>query len=481
MAENKLTRRSFLKRAALAAGALGLPARCWAQVPGANQDIRMAVIGLNGRGRNHIDEWRKISGVRLTALCDVDRAVLAGAVRACDKDGIKVQAYGDIRKLFDNADVDAISIATPNHWHALAAVWGMQAGKDVYVEKPVSYDIWEGEQLVAAAQHYKKIVQAGTQIRSSQGICEAVDWVDQGHLGKIIVARALCYKRRASIGKTAGPQLIPPSVNYDLWTGPAPLKAPRRAHFHYDWHWFWDYGAGDLGNQGVHEMDLARWFLGADTVAYQNLAAGGRLGYDDDGQTPNTLITWHNYDRAPLVMEVRGLPEKTGSNKMDKYDGASIGVVIECEGGRMVVPDYKNARAYDKQGKEVRSFSGPNNHFQNFIDAMRTRREDDLHAKIIDGHRSTALCHAANISYRLGAGRPPGEIREQIKGDPEALPAFERMREHLAANGVDLDKTMAVLGAMVKINPLNNRIVENKEANRLWRRAPRAGYVMKVA
>jgi predicted dehydrogenase len=476
-----LSRRSFLKQTALAAGAFSLSARSWSQVPGANQDIRMAVIGFNGRGREHIKAWSKMAGVRLTALCDVDRAVLGSAVKRCADDGVTVESYTDIRKLLDSKNVDAISIATPNHWHALASVWGMQSGRDVYVEKPVSYDIWEGEQMIEAAKRYGKMVQVGTQSRSSQGIAEAVDWVGRGHLGKILVARGICYKRRASIGKTEGPQLIPASVDYDLWCGPAPLRPQRRAKFHYDWHWFWDYGAGDIGNQGVHEIDVARWFLGANKVSRGILAIGGRLGYVDDAETPNTIIAFHDFDQAPLIMEVRGLPEKTDSEEMDNYKGAKIGVVIECEGGHVLVPDLTGAKAFDKDGREIKSFQGATSHFENFIQAVRSRRESDLHASINEGHHSTALCHTSNISYRLGRQRPPGEMLEQIKGDKEKLATFNRMAEHLAANGVDLAKTPATFGAVLKMNPANEMIVQNKPANRLLRRRPRAGYAIKVA
>ena len=476
-----LTRRSFLKQAAFAAGALSLPARSWSQVPGANHDIRMAVIGFNGRGRDHIKAWSNMPGVRLTALCDVDRAVLDAGAKRCADNGATVEAYTDIRKLLESKNVDAVSIATPNHWHALAAVWGMQSGRDVYVEKPVSYDIWEGQQMIAAARRYSKMVQAGTQARSSQGIREAVDWVNKGNLGKILVARALCYKRRAAIGKTDGPQPVPASVDYDLWCGPAPLTPPRRAKFHYDWHWFWNYGAGDVGNQGVHQMDMARWFLGEKNVSHKALSIGGRLGYSDDAETPNTLITFHDYLRAPLIMEVRGLPEKTDSKLMDKYKGADIGVVIECEGGHILVPNYSGATAFDKNGKELKTFEGAASHFENFIRAVRSRRESDLHASIVEGHHSTALCHISNISYRLGHMQPPGAMREQIKGDPDALPTFNRMAEHLAANGVDLEKTMATLGAVVKMNPANEKFIQDKKANQLLRRIPRPGYAIQLA
>jgi predicted dehydrogenase len=477
----KLNRRGFLKHAALAAGALSLPARCWSQTTGANQDVRLAVIGFNGRGREHIKAWSKMEGVRLTALCDVDRTVLASGVKQCADKGQTVEAYTDIRKLLESKNVDAISIATPNHWHALASVWGMQAGKDVYVEKPVSYDIWEGEQIIAAASRYNKIVQAGTQSRSSQGIREAVEWVGQGNLGKILVSRGLCYKRRVSIGQTDGPQPVPASVDYDLWCGPAPMTPSRRSKFHYDWHWFWNYGAGDIGNQGIHEMDVARWFLGEETVSPRVLSIGGRLGYTDDAETPNTLISFHNYDKAPLIMEVRGLPEKTDATEMDKYKGAQIGVVIECEGGHVLVPNYTGAKAFDKDGKEIKSFQGATSHFENFIQAVRSRRESDLRAPIAQGHHSTALCHLSNISYRLGSLQSPGEMREQIKGDRDAQPTFDRMVEHLAANGVDLEKTKATLGAVLKVDPAGEKFVKNKKAEKLWRRAPRPGYEIKVA
>jgi predicted dehydrogenase len=481
MSMKKITRRGFLKRAALTAGALSLSARSWSQVAGANQDVRVAVIGFNGRGKNHIEAWEKMEGVRLTALCDVDRAVLEAGVKRCADRGNTVEAYTDIRKLLESKNVDAISIATPNHWHALASIWGMQSGRDVYVEKPVSYDIWEGEQMVAAARRYGKIVQAGTQSRSSQGIQEAVEWVNKGNLGKILVARGICYKRRASIGKTEGPQPVPATVNYDLWCGPAPMTPPRRAKFHYDWHWFWDYGAGDIGNQGVHEVDVARWFLGEEAVSYKALSIGGRFGYVDDAETPNTLITFHDYKRAPLIMEVRGLPEKTDSRQMNKYKGAEIGVVVECEDGHVLVPDYTGAKVFDQDGKEMKSFQGATSHFENFIQAVRSRRESDLHADIDEGHRSTALCHISNISYRLGLQELPGAMREKISGDKEELATFNRMAEHLAANGIDLEKTKATFGAVLKMNPGNEKFIVNKKANHLLRRLPRPNYTISVA
>ena len=475
-----LTRRSFFKQSALGAGVLGLSARSWNAVAGANDDIRLAVVGFNGRGQEHIKAWTQIPGVRLTALCDVDKKVLDAAVSRLGSSGTTVEAYQDIRMLLQSKNVDAISIATPNHWHALATVWGIQAGKDVYVEKPVSYDVWEGEKMVEAAHRYQKIVQAGTQSRSSHAIKEAVQWVQKGNLGKILVSRGLCYKPRASIGKTEGPQAVPSTVDYDLWCGPAPLTPPRRRQFHYDWHWFWNYGAGDLGNQGIHEMDVARWFLAENTLSPRVLAIGGRLGYEDDAETPNTLIAFHDYKAAPLIMEVRGLPEKAGSKDMDKYKGGRGGIVVECEGGYVRVKDYLEAIAFDKDGKEIKRFEGYSSHFDNFIKAVRSRNESDLNAPIREGHLSSSLCHTANISYRLGSHASAEAIREQIKSDPDALPTFNRMAEHLAANNVVLNQTPATLGMVLKMNPGNEQFIQAKKANYLLASGPREPFVIRV-
>ncbi len=418
---HKLTRRSFLKKSALAAGVVGWSARSWSQVPGANDDVRLAVIGFNGRGKDHIKAWTHIPGVRLTALCDVDTKVLDAEVARLASNGTTVEAYQDIRKLLQSKNVDAISIATPNHWHALATVWGIQAGKDVYVEKPVSYDVWEGEKMVEAAHRYAKIVQAGTQSRSSQAIKEAVQWVQKGNLGKIQVARGLCYKPRPSIGKTEGPQPVPATVDYDLWCGPAPMTPPRRRKFHYDWHWFWNYGAGDLGNQGIHEMDVARWFLGEKALSPRVLSVGGRLGYEDDAETPNTLIAFHDYEKAPLIFEVRGLPEKAGSKHMDKYKGADkLASLSNAKAAMCECPVTKKPSPLTKTARKSNSFKEEhyveNVHFENFIKAVRSRNESDLNAPIHEGHLSTSLCHTANISYRLGRQASADAIREQIKG-----------------------------------------------------------------
>jgi predicted dehydrogenase len=479
---NHLSRRTFLKTSALAAGAM-LSARSWAQVSGANGDIRVAVVGLNNRGQDHLTSLKAITGVRVAALCDVDSAVLA---KSANRIGGAVKTYRDIRDLLASPDIDAVTVATPNHWHALMGIWACQAGKDLYVEKPVSHNIWEGRQLVTAAGKYNRVVQAGTQIRSGAGLQEAVAWVQSGALGKITTARGFCYKRRASIGRTTGPQPVPATIDYDLWTGPAPLVPPHRnsaAHgpVHYDWHWFWPYGNGDVGNQGIHQLDVARWFLGEAGLPRHTLSVGGRLGYEDDGETPNSQIIIHDYATAPLVFEVRGLPAKTGAgNTMDQYRGISIGNVIDCEHGYVVTGSYFAAQAYGRDGQLLREFKGEDRHMANFIDVVRSRRTGYLYGPIGEGHLSSALAHLGNISHRLGCAAPPAEIREKLTGEPALAEAWGRMAGHFAANNVDLDKTPAALGQLLAINPAAEKLTgpDAPAANALLTRAYRAPFVV---
>jgi predicted dehydrogenase len=447
------------------------------RVVGANGNIRYAVVGFNGRGQAHLDELRDIKGTRLAALCDVDRNLLDREVKKASDGGLEIQGYTDIRKLLENKDIDVVTFATPNHWHALGAIWAIQAGKDVYLEKPVSHNVWEGRQIVAAARKYSRIVQTGTQSRSSSGIAEAIQWMREGHIGKLLRARGLCYKRRPSIGKVDGPQPIPPGIDYDLWCGPAPKEPLMRKRLHYDWHWVWPTGNGDLGNQGIHEMDVARWVLGEQELSPRVLSIGGRLGYEDDGTTPNTLIVLHDYKAAPLVYEVRGLPSEDGSSKMDSYRGASVGIVGDCEGGSVVIPNYNSAKILDKEGKELKSFKGSSSHFANFIDAVRSRKHSDLRADIQEGHLSSSLCHTANISYRLGKPHSPEQIREAVKDNKDLAEMLGRMEEHLAANKVDLTKSPATLGAVLNMDPKTERF-DNKQANQMLTREYRRPFVV---
>ena len=492
---SKQSRREFVKTSALAVAGAALPARSWSRILGANSDLRVAVIGLNGRGKNHLGSLAKIPGVRVVALCDADRAVL-DKVKGTVGDGT-CATYVDMREVFASADVDAVTVATPNHWHSLAGIWAMQAGKDVYLEKPVSHNIWEGRQLVAAAAKYKRVIQAGTQIRSGEGLREAVAWVRAGNLGKITASRGFCYKRRDSIGSVSGPQAVPSTIDYNLWSGPAPLVPPHRntknGPVHYDWHWIWLYGNGDVGNQGIHQMDVARWFLGESSLPKHTLSVGGRLGYVDDGQTPNTQVVIHDYATAPLIFEVRGLPSKAGltgsgvdprenadTAGMDTYQGVAIGNVIDCEGGKVIIKSYTAATAIDKKGAVVKEFNGRDRHMENFVDVVRSRKTAELYGPIEEGHVSSALCHLGNISHRLGNATPPAVLREMIKSDAALSEATERMAQHLAANNVDLGKTPVTLGVPLLLDVKAERLKgpDAERANAMLTREYRAPFAV---
>lgn len=478
---SRLPRRRFLQAAVAGAAACGLPALSRAQVSGANEEIRVGVIGVRGRGGDHIKGFCAIPGVRVVALCDCDAAALDSAAQRLRGQGLRVETFADMRQLLDSQAVDVISTATPNHWHALVTVWGCQAGKDVYVEKPVSHNVWEGRQAVNASRKYNRIVQTGTQSRSSRaGVAQAIEWLRAGNLGKILVARGICYKRRESIGKVSGPQPIPPGIDYNLWCGPAPQDPLLRQRLHYDWHWVWATGNGDLGNQGIHQMDLARWSLGVHQLSPRVWSVGGRLGYVDDGQTANTQIVFHDFSPAPLIFEVRGLPAQTGAKDMDQFLGSNVGVHVHCEGGRLFIPGYAatGAVAYDADGKELQKWTGAEDHFANFIQAVRSRKREDLHADILEGHLSSALCHTGNIAYRLGATANNDAIRERIRADRDAVATWERMLAHLQANQVDLAATPLTLGATLNMDPQTERFVDNDAANALLTRSYRAPFVV---
>lgn len=483
-----MNRRQFIKNSLLTGASLSLAptisraqsATANTQVIGANSDIRVAVVGLNSRGKNHLDGLSG-KGVRIVAICDADTAVLdRTSAMLKEKRDITPKVYQDYRKLLEDKEIDAVTLATPNHWHALGGIWAVQAGKDVYVEKPISHNVWEGRKLVEAARKYDRIVQAGTQTRSSFAIKEAISWLRAGNLGKIKLARSLCYNRRDSIGKATEPCKIPDTVDYNLWCGPAPMeKTISRKKLHYDWHWQWPMGNGDLGNQGVHQVDMVRWALGYDEVAPRVFSLGARLGYDDDGTTPNTMISWLDYKDVPVIFEVRGLPRKAGDDKMDSYRGQrGVSAVFECDGGYMIFPNYTTAIAFDKADKEIKRWEGTDSHYGNFIKAVRSRKVSDLTADILEGHLSAAISHQANISYLLGEKKSPDQVRDSLKNDKAVAEAFGRMEEHLVANNVDLKKTSLTLGPVLEANPKTERFTNNEAANKLLTREYRKGFVV---
>ena len=483
----RIDRRNFVKTSVLAGAGL-YTAGClssqspMARVRGANEDIRMGMIAVGNQGTGNMKHFAGIDGVRIVAVCDPDTRHMDRAVAWMQQEKNSTpKKYQDLRALLDDPEIDAVCVATCNHWHALATVWACQAGKDVYCEKPISHNVWEGRQSVAAARKYNRIVQTGTQNRSDPGCIEAFQYMQDGNLGKILLARGLCYKRRASIGKVAGPQPIPAEVDYDLYQGPAPMVPLMRKDLHYDWHWQWPTGNGDIGNQGIHEMDLCRWVCGYPHLAPRVMSVGGRFGYVDDGETPNTLITFFDYQPVPIIFEVRGLPRRTGEDAMDNYRNARVGVIIECEGGYFSGGRF-GGWIYDKEGNKVKQFAGTGgpSHQQNFIDAVRSRKVSELRADIQEGHLSSALCHMANITYRLGEEAGPGETRERMAGNKDALETYERMREHLSRNSIRLDQDKAHLGPWLTMN-LRREQFEGEmahEANQLATRDYRRPFVV---
>ena len=416
MPERLFNRRSFLKTSSVAAAALGVVGH--SRAFGANDKIRAAVIGLHGRGESHIDGFLDQKDVEVAALCDIDESVLNGRVDQVEKrTKQKPAAYTDLRKLFDDKSIDVVGIATPNHWHSLAAIWAMQAGKDVYVEKPCSHNVFEGRKLVEAARHHKKVVQHGTQIRSSTAIREAIQKLEEGVIGELYMAKGLCYKWRNSIGK-AKEEPVPGGVHYDTWLGPAPTRAFTRNRFHYNWHWHWDYGNGDIGNQGVHQMDVARWGLGVG-LPKKVQSMGGHFLFDDDQETPNTQMSTFSYpdEKKMIVFEVRHWI----TNGEDVGKEGAVGNIFYGSEGILIMPSYSSYKVL--LGKKLEpgpSGNAGGDHFANFIEAVRSRDTTKLHAEIEEGHKSAAMCHLANVSYRLGRTLEFDPATETCPGDKDA-------------------------------------------------------------
>ncbi len=490
-----LNRRSFLKSSITAAAGIAAMAP-FSQVRGANNDIRVAVVGFNSMGKSHINAYRKMPGVRIVALCDVDTRVLDWGKQDFSQRNEKVDTYIDIRKLLEDKHIDAVSIVTPNHWHSLMGIWACQAGKDATVEKPVSHNIFEGRQLAEASRKYNRMVQGDFDQRSKEAMHEAIQWLHAGRLGKTRLARGRCYKHRTSLGRVNGPGPVPKTVDYNLWTGPAPLLPLQRKKLHYDWHWVWATGCGELGNNGPHQLDVCRWALGHDDLPASVFSIGGRFGYEDDGETANTQFIYYDYKPAPIIYEVRGLPPKQGESgkAMNLFEpitqngvklkssykgtGPNTGVIIECEHGYM---DMGGPTAYDYQGKVIKEFTGENIGPQaNFIKAVRSRKRSDLRNDILDGHLSTALSHMGNISHRIGKRTSQADILDAIKGNKNMVEVYHRFKTHLAANQVDLEKTPAVLGPMLTMDSQTERFTGDfsAEANMLLTRNYRSPFVV---
>ncbi len=476
---NRLTRRRFLKTTAATSAAFSLftisGTKASGKVIGANSSVRMAVAGINGRGRAHIDEFAKQENVQVTCLVDPDSRLHASRSKELsDKYNTNPNCVQDIRKALDDKTIDAVSVATCNHWHSLITIWACQAGKHVYVEKPISHNVFEGRQCVAASRKYHRVVQHGTQQRSSQQRAEQIAAIQSGKYGKLRVAKGYCCKPRWSIGfKPEGPP--PEGFDFDVWLGPAP-KQPFHANLHpYNWHWFWDFGCGDIGNQGVHEIDVARWGIKGATLPTKVWSLGGRFLPEgkDQGQTPNMQLSVYEFGDVLLVFETRGLVAKKGTppfkvaNEFYTTDG--------------VIRDWK---FYPKSGGDPEPLSGgeatvtPGGPFPAFIAAVRAgdNRMSNCDAEV--AHYSAALCHLGNISYKLGK-QVPMQARPRLLGDnAEVIASFDALHENLKVVGIPIEGNQYQLGRVLNLDPKTEKFIDDDQADKLLTRLYRKPYVV---
>ena len=472
---NHPTRRQWLGQAAL-----GISALSASRVLGANDRIRVASIGLGGQGSGNASRMAKVPGVEIVWLCDPDKAALDRAKARYPQ----AQVTQDFRRALEDDSVNVVVVSTGNHWHVLASIWAMQAGKDVYVEKPVSQNIWEGRQLVRAARHFNRIVQGGTQQRSDPFHDELKAFLDRGDLGAMRYVRCNHYSMRATIGKRSTPLTPPAGLDYQFWLGPAQDQPIYRDKLHYDWHWDWNTGNGELGNWGPHILDDLRNIVWRDrlTLPKRVLACGGRLGWNDAGQTPNTHSIYYDTGDVPVVMDVHNLPRKKGMKAGDVYwrRRSNAFLIIECENGY-----YAGGRgggtAYDAQGKVLAKFKGNGGatHAANFIDAVRSRKRSDLKAEVEQIHYSSAWCHLGNLSWQLGQDGDLDRSREAVASFKPWAEVFEDLPAHLAANEITLGKGDWKVGAMLELDVAVETLAPasaTEQAQGLWRRRDRKGF-----
>ena len=477
-----MSRRLFLEETLLAAAAVAAvePTQVLADAAGKpskspNEQLNVAVIGVRGRGQGHVEGFNALKDCAVTCVCDADRNVGMKYAEKLSAKGRKVRFVQDMRELFDDKSIDIVSIATPNHWHSLAAIWAMQAGKDVYVEKPVSHNISEGRRMVQVARKHNRICQGGTQNRSAGYARAAAQYIREGKLGKIKLVRCVMYRSRKSIGP-AGQYAVPAGVDYNLWAGPAPMAPVTRKSFHYDWHWFWDFGCGEIGNNNIHSVDTARMMVGLQGLGRGVMSYGGRVSFHDAGETPNTQVAIHDFGDITLAQEVRNLKTPAA-----RYGAAML--IVGSEG--YLASPFGNSQVFDLAGKPVQTLKGTGeDHFGNFVKAVRSRKREEQNAEIVEGHQSTALVHLANISQRLGKPASAAEITAQLTahhGSENALETFELIRKHLADNGVDIEKERLTLGPWLSVDSEKETFVGNPAADALLTRKYRKPFVVPAA
>ncbi len=464
----KSTRRQFM--AASAATLLSSTARA----AGPNDAIRIAILGAGWRGGQLIPQFAKIPDVRIVSVCDPDSArAVEKAKQVADVTGADTaQVETDLRRVIESDSVDAVVSATPNHWHALTAIWACETGKHVYAEKPLAHSLWESQQMVRAAKKYDRIVQCGTHRRSFPIIRAVMKRIRAGEFGRVVRARVVTRKFRESIGKRTAPMPIPREVDYNLWAGPAPMSPIYRNELHYDWHWMWETGNGELANNGSHMLDLARWALGQEKLAPAVMALGGRLYWDDAGDTPNTLVAYYDYQPAPIIVEVHNLAEKPGARKAGQYMGLPHGFVIECEDATVLGSNHVEIR--DRNGKVVEQEKEKEGklHPSNFIEAVRSGSREKLTCPIEVGHTSCGLALQGNVSYHLGSTGADRLDQAMNDSDAETRSTVDRMLGHLDDLGIEAASSKLTVGPTLTFDPDSERFTGSlaDKANGLLRR-----------
>ena len=470
-------RRDFLKRtvagSALATFVLS-GTKASGRVLGANDRVRIAVAGVNGRGQSHLKGFGQMKDVEVAYLVDPDSRLFASRSNIVkERAGNTPACVQDVRQALDDKNLDAVSIVTPNHWHALMGIWACQAGKDVYVEKPCSHNIFESRKLVEAARRYNRIVQHGTQRRSDPQWIQLTDDVRSGRYGKLLVSYGYASRSRLSIG-VKDPQEPPRELDFDLWLGPAPTQPFHTNLVHYNWHWAWDFGNGEIGNMGSHQLDVCRWAMPVGAAPKSVVSLGGRFGYKDQGQTPNTQLTMIDFGEVKLLLEVRGL---VGNDqwKITNEFYTDEGVIRD---GKFFAKGTSNGVLIENAPPPGVPEQGPR-HLRNFIDCVRSRKREDLHAEILEGHRSTLLAHLGNISYRLGEDVPFDRLTKTFDGDKMFRESFEDMKRHLADAGrLELANSTYRLGRMLQFDPQEEKFLGAPEANQLLSRPYRGPFVV---
>jgi predicted dehydrogenase len=471
---NHLHRRTFLKHSAVFTSAALLARPLSAR--NVNEKLNLGFIGLGARSKELLPLFTKLANVRVAALCDVDQQRLDKAAE--EHKGAK--KYGDLRKLLEDRDVDAVVIATCNHWHVLAAIWACEYGKDVYVEKPLCHNHWEGRQLVRAARKHDRIVQMGTQQRSDPIQAEIKQFLHEDKkLGEIKYVQVCRFGPRDPIGKRTTPLEIPKSVNYDLWLGPARDEPIYRDKLHYDWHWEWNTGNGELGNWGVHVLDDAVNVAFRDRVPFPKrvAAAGGRVAWHDAGETPNVVFAYYDTGSVPLLFGLSNLPDKSQGKKKEKglkIENMGTGYIVHCDGGYYAGGRGKGA-AHGPDGKVIREFTGDSglgSHQRNFVDAVFAHDRKKLNCEVQIGHQSTAWCNLADVAQRAGRHYSHHDAVAVRRNFEPWGNLVELIEQHLARNKVDVGKSKFQLCPLLEFDATKERFVgENSEnANRFLRR-----------